>query len=78
MTVMASRFKAECLALLDKVEQTRVSILVTKHGRPVARVVPLDESSEARATNQSVRLKVAEDAAYYSTGETWDADGPRC
>jgi prevent-host-death family protein len=74
-TIMASRFKAECLALLDQVERTRVPLVVTKHGRPVARVVPLDQPPEPRTTTASVRLKVAEDAAYYSTGEAWSADG---
>jgi len=76
LTIMASRFKAECLALLDKVERTKISILVTKHGRPVARVVAVDENPGEHATDQSVRLKVVEDAAYYSTGEAWNADEP--
>jgi len=73
-TIMASRFKAECLALLDQVARTRVPLVVTKHGRPVARVVPLDEPPGPRDTTASVRLKVAEDAAYYSTDETWSAE----
>jgi prevent-host-death family protein len=77
LTVMASRFKAECLALLDKVERTGVSIVVTKHGRPVARLVPLDEGYAPRETHDSVRLLVVEDEAYYGTGETWDVDRSR-
>jgi prevent-host-death family protein len=72
-TVMASRFKAECLALLDKVERTKVSIVVTKHGRPVARVVPIEEPTR-RSTDHSVKLKIGEDEAYYSTGETWEVE----
>lgn len=71
---MASRFKAECLALLDKVERTRISIVVTKHGKPIARLVPLQEQPPTPDTEASVRLKVAEDAAYYTTGEAWNAD----
>jgi prevent-host-death family protein len=39
--VAAGRFKAECLALLDQVERTREPIVVTKRGRPVAEVVPV-------------------------------------
>ena len=42
--VAAGRFKAECLALLDRVEHTRESIVVTKRGRPVAEVVPIRTS----------------------------------
>ena len=37
----AGRFKAECLALLDRVEQSGEPVVVTKRGRPVAEVVPI-------------------------------------
>jgi len=40
MEMKASDFKARCLKLLDQVEATGEEILVLKHGRPVARVVP--------------------------------------
>lgn len=71
--MMASRFKAECLAVLDQVEQMRISVVVTKHGRPIARVVPLDAGSDA-PTIGSVHLVAEDDAAYYSTDETWETD----
>ncbi len=41
--IPASRFKAHCLEILDIVRQERRSLVVTKHGRPVARVVPYEE-----------------------------------
>ena len=71
--MMASTFKQKCLALLDQVAITKVPITVTKHGRPVARLVPLDES-EIRPTMGSVKLVAEADADYFSTGESWDAD----
>ena len=43
-TIAAGRFKAECLALLDRVQQTGEPLIVTKRGVPVARVVPVTES----------------------------------
>lgn len=70
---MASRFKAECLAILDQVERMRISVTVTKHGRPIARLVPLDDE-DRRSTMGSVRLVAEDDEAYYSTGERWDAE----
>jgi prevent-host-death family protein len=42
--VPASEFKAKCLALFDEVENRRRSFIVTKRGRPVARVIPLPAS----------------------------------
>jgi prevent-host-death family protein len=73
--MMASRFKAECLAVLDRVRRTRQPIVITKHGRPVARVVPVDEALEPRETAGSVRLLAADDEAYYSTRQDWEAEG---
>lgn len=75
-TIMASRFKAECLAILDQVEQMRISVVVTKHGRPIARVVPLERGLRA-STMGSVHLIAESDEAYYSTGEEWEADPHR-
>lgn len=39
--VPAGEFKAKCLALFDEVETQGRSFVVTKRGRPVARIVPL-------------------------------------
>ena len=39
----AGEFKAKCLHLLDEVQQSRQEILITKRGKPVARLVPIDE-----------------------------------
>jgi prevent-host-death family protein len=41
--VSAARFKAECLRLLDEVAQQRRPIIVTKRGKPVAKLVPVNE-----------------------------------
>jgi prevent-host-death family protein len=69
-SIQASAFKARCLALLDEVEATHRTFVVTKHGRPVARLVPLDEGAP---TAGSVTLLADDDGAYFSTGESWDA-----
>lgn len=39
--IAAARFKATCLAVLDEVEQTGEPVVVTKRGRPVAKLVPI-------------------------------------
>ncbi len=38
--IKASEFKAKCLALLDEVERTGETLVITKKGKPVAEVVP--------------------------------------
>ena len=39
--VPAGEFKTKCLALLDEVRDTREEIIVTKRGKPVAKLVPI-------------------------------------
>lgn len=39
-TVSASDFKAHCLALVEEVRRSRRSLIVTRHGKPVAQVSP--------------------------------------
>lgn len=72
---MASKFKEQCLMLLDQVARTKVPVIVTKRGRPVARLVPLEPTSPQRSTMGSVQLVAEEDEAYFSTGEPWEAEG---
>jgi prevent-host-death family protein len=44
--VPAGQFKQGCLAMLDDVAQNDVEIVVTKRGRPVARLVPVANARE--------------------------------
>lgn len=39
-TISAGEFKAKCLKLMDEVNDTGEQIVITKHGRPVSRLVP--------------------------------------
>jgi prevent-host-death family protein len=41
-TIGAGEFKAKCLALLDEVSETGRHLVVTKRGRPVAEIVPVE------------------------------------
>ena len=40
ITLPAGQFKARCLQLMDEVSAQGTIITITKHGRPVARLVP--------------------------------------
>jgi prevent-host-death family protein len=41
--VAAADFKANCLRLMDEVAQQRRPIIITKRGKPVAKLVPVEE-----------------------------------
>ncbi len=70
--VPAGEFKQRCLALLDRVSETGVSIVVTKRGRAVARVVPIESSMAV--LDGSLRTQIEDEEELYSTGETWDTE----
>jgi len=45
-TMPAGEFKARCLRIMDDVQLTREAILITKKGRPVAKLVPAEDRPE--------------------------------
>lgn len=45
MEIPAGKFKAHCLRLIKDVQQRRQEIIVTRRGKPVAKLVPIDEES---------------------------------
>jgi prevent-host-death family protein len=42
-TMRAGEFKARCLKVMDQVHNTREPLVITKRGKPVAKLVPADK-----------------------------------
>jgi prevent-host-death family protein len=42
-TLPAGEFKARCLSLMEEVRRTREPLVITKRGKPVAKLVPTDD-----------------------------------
>jgi len=57
-TIKASEFKAKCLALLDDVAEKRETLIITKRGKPVARIVPAEDPPSLLGT---VNVLMSED-----------------
>jgi prevent-host-death family protein len=72
-TLAAGKFKDICLQTLDEVATTRRTIVITKRGRPVAKLVPIGPTGKPKSLTGSV---VAETGDPFSTGEVWNADRP--
>lgn len=70
-TIAAGQFKAQCLRLLDEVAETGETIVVTKRGKAVAKIEPMDEPPSLKG---SVIYLVDDDELLFSTGESWDAE----
>jgi prevent-host-death family protein len=48
LEIPAGEFKARCLRLMDEVQKTRRPVVITKRGKPVAKLVPVEEEPEPR------------------------------
>lgn len=69
--ITATQFKAHCLRLLDEVAETGETLVVTKHGRPVARVSPPALAADLRG---SVEFKISDDELINFSMGPWDME----
>ena len=44
--IAAAEFKARCLTLMDDVRSTREPLIITKRGKPVAKLVPIENTKD--------------------------------
>ena len=47
----AGQFKAECLKLMDRVKKYGQSVTITKHGKPVAKLVPVNDEDHTKGSS---------------------------
>ena len=74
MVIPAGEFKARCLQLMDEVQETGRCVVITKRGRPVAKLVPVAEAG-ARDVFGCMRgtVRVVGDLVL-PLEEPWEAD----
>ena len=68
--INASKFKEQCLTILDNLDPE--GIVITKHGKPVARLIPEDSNCAELIGSMAGKIKVTGDLM--STGIRWDAE----
>lgn len=72
-TVPATEFKAHCLSLLESVAETGETIVVTKRGRPVAQLRPLEPAPSLVGT---VEFLVDDDELVEPLYPDWEPSFP--
>lgn len=68
--IAAAKFKEQCLSLLDHVDPD--GIVITKHGKPVAKLIPF--AADSAGLIGSLAGKVHIKGEIFSTGLHWDAE----
>jgi prevent-host-death family protein len=73
-TIPAGIFKAKCLEIMDEVERTKEEVIVTKYGRPVAKLVPVHglPSKPLFGRAKGTLLAISDDA-FDPEPEHWNA-----
>ena len=73
MNMTITQFKAKCLGVIEQVQKEKSSVLITRHGRPAAELVPINASPRGelfgRAKNSTIIV-----GDLMNTGELWDAE----
>jgi prevent-host-death family protein len=69
----AGEFKAKCLKVLDEVHRQRKQVVITKRGKPVAKLVPVDERPESFVGSMKGTMDILGDIVT-SLDEKWEAD----
>ncbi|MFC1746445.1 type II toxin-antitoxin system Phd/YefM family antitoxin [Candidatus Riflebacteria bacterium] len=70
--VPAGKFKQECLALMDEVLQTGLEIIITKRGKAICRMVPLEKGGSPEVGWMKGSVSIKGDITK-PTGEIWEA-----
>ena len=60
-TMPAGEFKSQCLAVMDQVLQSGETVLITKHGKPVAKLVPAETSADDIFGYMAGKVKIVGD-----------------
>jgi prevent-host-death family protein len=69
----AGEFKAHCLKLIDHVNQTKQPITITKHGKPMAKLTPIEDEAYSLFSCLKDTVEIKEDIVE-GIGEAWEAD----
>ncbi len=72
MKVTAKQLKCRCLALLNEVVHRRKEVIITKRGRPIAKLVPVESDTNELFGGMRGTIRVTGDIVG-PTGERWNA-----
>ena len=73
MRIAAGKFKSQLLAFMDEVERKPTEIVITKRGRPVAKLVPVASGDNPLFGGMRGTIRITGDIVA-PTGERWDAE----
>jgi prevent-host-death family protein len=73
--IAAAEFKARCLTLMEDVRSTREPLIITKRGKPVAKLVPISQTKDDFIGRLKGVFKVIGDIESPIEPGTWESSG---
>lgn len=70
----SAEFKARCLELVDHVSEARAEYVVTRHGRPMARLVPIKRKASTTFIGSMQGSVLGYDAPFEPVPGAWDVN----
>ena len=70
-TIAITKFKEQCLALLERLDEE--GILVSKHGKPIAKIVPYNRHNAELIGSLKHEIKIHHDSLF-STDSKWNVN----
>lgn len=68
----AGLFKSKCLAVMDQVQHSGEPVVITKHGKPVAKLVAVNESADDIFGYMTGKAKIIGDIMHSGPAEDWE------
>lgn len=73
--IAAGEFKARCLTLMEDVRSTRQALIITKRGKPIAKLVPIEEPKDDFIGRLKGVFEVVGDIESPIEPGTWESSG---
>lgn len=63
-SITAGSFQSKCMKLIDKIQEKQISVIITKRGKPIAKLVPIEDPTSVTINNDIIA----------PIDEDWNAD----
>lgn len=73
-TIIISDFKARCTAIIDEVNRSKDSVVITRRGKPVAVLEPYGKEKAERRLGNLGRMKLHGDIVHTDFPEEWEVN----
>ena len=74
-TVFISEFKAHCIAIINEVNQTHSSVIITRRGKPIARLEPVTDKKPERILGSMGKMTIKGDIIHTDFSDDWEING---